>query len=189
VLPFEFTALGAAVSRYVDELDKLVEGMRKETEEHNRMLDAGAFVATAPPDEHRIPPPRKDAVPYVNLAPLRNAVVRLEAAAREYSAALGRSGGPPGETVRRVNRVLMNTERALTRDEGLPNRSWFRHFVYAPGLYTGYGVKTLPAVREAIEQREWGRVDAGVSRTAEALLDCAAEIEAASRALGAPSRP
>jgi len=51
--------------------------------------------------------------------------------------------------------ALMQTERAMLSDAGLPRRSWFKHQIYAPGFYTGYGVKTLPAIREAIEQRNW----------------------------------
>ena len=186
VLPFEFTALAATVGRYVDELDKLVETMRKETDERNRVLDAGAFAATAPPDETRRSPPRRDPVPYLNLAPLRNAVAHLDAAARAYAGAPVGSGASPQAARGRVNAILMKTERALTREEGLEGRPWFRHFVYAPGFYTGYGVKTLPAVREAIEQRQWDRIDAGVAATGAVLEACAAEIEKASRALGGP---
>jgi len=189
VLPFDFTAFAATVGRYVDEIEKLAEKMRKETDERSRMLDAGAFTATAPPDETRLPPPRQDAVPFFNLAPLHNAAARLDAAARVYAGALGHAAA---DDARResVNEILMKTERALTSDAGLPGRHWFRHLVYAPGFYTGYGVKTLPAVREAIEQRQWGRVDAGVTQTAAALEATALEIEKAARALdGSSAKP
>jgi N-acetylated-alpha-linked acidic dipeptidase len=125
-------------------------------------------------------------VPYLSLAPLRNAGARLDAAARDYAGALGRSGATPEGARGAVDAILMKTERALTREDGLEGRPWFRHLVYAPGFYTGYGVKTLPAVREAIEQRQWDRVDAGVAATAAVLEACASEIEKASRALGGP---
>ena len=52
---------------------------------------------------------------------------------------------------RKLNETLMQIERALTLPAGLPGRPWYIHELYAPGFYTGYGVKTLPAVREAIE--------------------------------------
>ena len=184
LLPFEFTAFANTVARYVEEVEALAETLRKETEEHNRMLDLGAFALVAPPDETRVDPPRKDPVPHLNLAPLRNAVVRLQAAAKGYDRAL-REAGPsaPVEARRAAGAILLKTERALTRSEGLPGRAWFKHYVYAPGFYTGYGVKTLPAVREAIEQRKWDRVDAGVAATAGVLEAFAGEVEEASAAL------
>ena len=70
-------------------------------------------------------------------------------------------------------------ERMLTRTEGLPRRPWFRHYVYAPGFYTGYGVKTLPGVREAMEQRQWQDVPRQVEIAAEVLERYAAEIDRA----------
>ena len=68
-----------------------------------------------------------------------------------------------------VNERLLQAERALTSNDGLKGRSWYKHMIYAPGFYTGYGVKTMPAVREAIEQGEWDNVDAEVARVAAAL--------------------
>ena len=56
----------------------------------------------------------------------------------------------------------MRLEQARTRAAGLPGRPWYRHHVYAPGFYTGYGVKTLPGVREAIEQRKWADANAQI---------------------------
>jgi N-acetylated-alpha-linked acidic dipeptidase len=186
LLPFEFTAFADTVSGYVEEIEELAEGMRRETEAHNRMLDLGAFALVAPPDETRVDPARQAAVPHLNLAPLRNALARLEAAAQGYDRALGDPGPAAALEARRAaDAILLRAERALTRDEGLPGRPWFRHYVYAPGFYTGYGVKTLPAVREAIEQREWDHVDAGVEATAAALEAFAAEVEQATAALRA----
>jgi N-acetylated-alpha-linked acidic dipeptidase len=185
LLPFEFTAFADTVSGYVEEIEELAEEMRRETVAHNRMLDLGAFALVAPPDETRVDPARRDAVPHLNLAPLRNALELLEAAAQSYDRAL-REPGPSAsaEARRAADAILLRAERALTRGEGLPGRRWFRHYVYAPGFYTGYGVKTLPAVREALEQREWDLVDAGVEATAATLEAFAAEVEKASAALG-----
>jgi N-acetylated-alpha-linked acidic dipeptidase len=185
LLPFEFTAFAETVSGYVEEIEKLAEGMRREAEEHNRMLDLGAFALVAPPDETRVDPARRDAVPHLNLAPLRNALTGVQAAAQSYDRAL-RDPGPSAsaEARRAADTILLKAERALTRNEGLPGRPWFRHYVYAPGFYTGYGVKTLPAVREAIEQRQWDGIDAGVDATAATLEAFAAEVEKAAAALG-----
>jgi N-acetylated-alpha-linked acidic dipeptidase len=184
LLPFEFTAFASAVSRYVEEIEKLADEQRQETEEHNRMLDLGAFALVAPPDETRVDPPREDSVPYLNLAPLKNAVARLQAAAGDYDRALAAPGpSAPSEARRAADALLMKAEQALTREEGLPGRPWFKHFVDAPGFYTGYGVKTLPAVREAVEQKQWDRVDTGVAATAAALEAYASEVERAAAAL------
>jgi len=184
LLPFEFTAFAEPVARYVEEIEALAEELRRETDTHNRLLELGAFALVAPPGETRVHPPRRDPVPHLNLAPLENAVVRLKAAAEAYDRAV-RDAGPraPAEARRRADAILLRAEQSLTRPEGLPGRPWFRHFVYAPGFYTGYGVKTLPVVREAIEQRQWDQVDAGVTATAAVLEGFAGKVEKASAAL------
>jgi N-acetylated-alpha-linked acidic dipeptidase len=82
-----------------------------------------------------------------------------------------------------VNAKLIATERALTRDEGLPGRPWYRHQVYAPGFYTGYGVKTLPGVREAIEERRWDEARDQIARLAEVLGTEARAIDEATAVL------
>ena len=82
----------------------------------------------------------------------------------------------------RVNALLRSAERTLTRDEGLPRRPWFKHFVYAPGFYTGYDVKTLPAVREAIEEKQYADVNANAKKTAESIEKLAVRVRAAAAA-------
>ena len=184
LLPFEFTAVAAAVATYVDEVEALAGRLRLETERHNQALERGAFEAVAPPDEARVTPSRKDPVPYLNFAPLRNGAERLQQAARSYERALVDKGPAASADARRAaNLILLRAERALTRPEGLAGRPWFRHHVYAPGFYTGYGVKTLPLAREAIEGRRWADAEQGVVVTAEVLTAFAAEIERAAVAL------
>ncbi|MDQ3280848.1 MAG: M28 family peptidase [Acidobacteriota bacterium] len=149
-LPFEATTFAATVARYANEVSALADRMRKETEEANRMLrDRTAELAADPLDPY-VAPKEQEAVPHLEFAPLQNAVARLQKNAAAFDAA------------KRDDRTLMRLERALTRDEGLPSRPWFRHHIYAPGFYTGYGVKTLPGVREAIEQRKWSEVNAQI---------------------------
>jgi N-acetylated-alpha-linked acidic dipeptidase len=146
-LPFETSTFAATVARYVEDLEKLEETTREETEDQNALARERELAAD--PTKPFIAPKAKSAVPHLELAPLRNAAERLKKAAEKFDAAESRD-----------DRTLMRLERALTRDEGLPQRPWYRHYVYAPGLYTGYGVKTLPAVREAIELRKWGEANA-----------------------------
>jgi N-acetylated-alpha-linked acidic dipeptidase len=184
LLPFEFTAVAAAVATYVEELESLTSRMRGETERHNQALERGAFDAVAPPDETRVAPARKDPVPYLNFAPLRNASERLQRAAQAYDRALASPGPAAAADARRAaDAILLRAERAFTRPEGLAGRPWFKHYVYAPGFYTGYGVKTLPLAREAIEGRRWADAEQGITVTAEVLEAFAAEVERAAAAL------
>jgi N-acetylated-alpha-linked acidic dipeptidase len=71
----------------------------------------------------------------------------------------------------------------LTLNDGLPNRPWFRNQIYAPGFYTGYGVKTLPAVRESIEQKEWKQADEQIVRVGKVLENAGEAIEGAAAEL------
>ena len=189
VLPFAFAPFGDTVARYVDEVVALADGLRDETERTNRLLADGRYEAAADPTRTFVPPAREDPVPYLNFAPLRNGTRRLNAAAAAYDAALGaaiQEGAIPAETRRELNRLLTVAERSLTRDAGLPRRPWFRHQIYAPGFYTGYGVKTLPGVREAIEQRAWEEASRQIGHAAAALEALAAELERAAALLTAP---
>jgi N-acetylated-alpha-linked acidic dipeptidase len=117
---------------------------------------------------------------------MTNAVERLSVAARRYDAKAGAAVAAAADQASRVaaaNQVLVTAERALTRSEGLPRRPWYVHQIYAPGFYTGYGVKTLPAVREAIEERKWDEAKAQIPNVAAAIEAYAAEIERAAAAL------
>ena len=148
-LPFEASTLAATVGRYLADIEKLEASTREETEDQNALLRERELAAD--PTKPFVASKPKSEVPHLELAPLRNAVARLKKAAEKFDAAPSRD-----------DRTVMRLERALTRDEGLPQRPWYRHHVYAPGLYTGYGVKTLPAVREAIELRKWDEANAQI---------------------------
>lgn len=183
LLPFQGQAFADTVAGYVDEVESLAVRMRRDTAARNRAIAAGAFATTAPPDEPRVAPTPQPELPHFNFAPLRNAVERVRAAARAWDHASARGSAAAPEVRAQANAALRQLERALTRDEGLPGRPWFRHHVYAPGFYTGYGVKTLPGVREAIEERRDALVEREVVRAAEVLEAFAARLDAATRAL------
>ncbi len=188
VLPFEFDRPAVTIGRYVDEVIKLADDMRKETEERNRRLDDKVYEAADDPAETWLPPKRLDPVPYLNFAPLQNAAAILKKSAGEYQKAwtAATSGGrmPPAEVQQRLDAILLKTERALTRPQGLPRRSWYVHQIYAPGFYTGYGVKTLPAVREAIEERHWQEANEQIPIVAGVIEGFAREIDRATTVLG-----
>ncbi len=143
-LPFEATTFADTVDGYLREVTKLADSMRAETEERNRQVRERTMEIAADPTKPFVMPKTQEPVPHLEFAPLQNAVERLQKAARAFDKAPSRDDA-----------AIMRLEHALTRDEGLPGRPWYKHHVYAPGFYTGYGVKTLPGVREAIEQRKW----------------------------------
>lgn len=188
VLPFRYANLAENVRGYLGQVEKLADDMRKETEAHNKLVESGAFELAADPTLTYVPPGEKDPVPYLNFAPVQNAVARLEASASRYdglsSAALGKGGMGKAE-LQQLNAILQGLERRLTWDEGLPRRPWFRHQIYAPGFWTGYGVKTLPGIREGIEQREWNEVRTYVDQVAAALNRMSDGLDEASARLSA----
>jgi N-acetylated-alpha-linked acidic dipeptidase len=186
LLPFEFTRAAARIKGYVADVQKVADTMRTDTTEHNRRIDDGVFTLAANPADKLAPPKKRDPVPTFDFAPLTNAVERLTVAARRYDAKAGEAvaaGAPQASALAAANAVLVTAERALTRSEGLPRRPWYVHQIYAPGFYTGYGVKTLPAVREAIEERKWDEAKAQIPHVAASIEAYAAEIERAAAAL------
>ena len=182
VLPFSFVPFADNVREYMTEVMGLLEETREATERANALVEANAYVLAADPTTTYVPPEADDEVPHLNFAPLENAVDRLEASAAAYDGALraafAAGGGLPDE-LPALNARLIATERAMTSPEGLPRRDWFRHRIYAPGFYTGYGVKTLPGVREAIEQRAWDEAEEQIRELGGTLAGLATEIEAA----------
>jgi N-acetylated-alpha-linked acidic dipeptidase len=182
-LPYEFTGVASTVGRYAKEVEKLLQDAQDQTAERNREIDEGVFTATVDPRERSVAPPRQDPPPHLDFAPLDNAVDALTRAAEHYervftkAQASGTAFAQPGVTA--LNATLLRTERALTVADGLPRRSWFHHAIYAPGFYTGYGVKTLPGIREAIEQRNWKEADAQIALAAGAISAEAAALDRA----------
>ena len=171
VLPAEFGNLSETVRGYLTEVKALRESVAKEIEELNRQLAEGAFAMVNDPRRPVQPPKAQAPAPYLNFAPLENAADELDNAAAKFEEAYAAlpSGTASAAALAPVNALLRQSDQALLLPDGLPKRPWYQHSLYAPGLYTGYGVKTMPGVREAIEQREWTRADEQVLRLAEAL--------------------
>jgi N-acetylated-alpha-linked acidic dipeptidase len=169
LLPFEFTALADNVATYLEEIETFTRKMREDTARRNALIADGTYALALDPKDTLSPPASEIEVPFLNFAPLHNALARLRSAAAAYDALEVDPAAATPDLLRQVNRLLYTSERELTREDGLRGRPWFRHFIYAPGFYTGYGVKTLPAVREAIEEREFDVLDGEVARTARVL--------------------
>jgi N-acetylated-alpha-linked acidic dipeptidase len=166
VIPYQFTDMAETVHGYVTELQKLASTTRDKVKEENSEINEGVYKALYDPKRTFVPPTTQPLPPYFNFAPLEQASDDLTRAAEGYDKAANtaKENVPPA-----VNEQLIQTERMLIDSEGLPNRPWFQNLIYAPGFYTGYGVKTMPGVREAIEQKQWSAVNPQIERVAAAL--------------------
>jgi N-acetylated-alpha-linked acidic dipeptidase len=179
IMPYEFEGLSHTVAQYIEEVKALLQTRRKEAEDIKQNLDQGVYEAANDPRDPTVPPPAEEIPPYLNFAPLDNAATALDRAAAQYSKALAGVQGKalPADRLQAINQQLALAERKLTNEQGLPRRPWMRHLLYAPGWYTGYGAKTMPGVREAIEEGRYEEADEQVALVARALHDEAAWIE------------
>ena len=181
VAPMRFGDLASSVASELEELKKLVASGRDHAAATDRLLDDKAFHLAADPTISSGPPDREEVAPTIDFAALDAAATRLKASAAAYDDAAKRDPGPAAAA--RANSILQGVEMTLTDPRGLPGRPWYRHLIYAPGLLTGYGSKTLPGVREAIEGRRWAEASEFIGRTAEALNRASARIDRATAAL------
>ena len=177
LLPFDFRNLDTTISKYVTELTELTDKMRDNTTMENELIKANDFTLAADPTKHEKAPEAKAEVPKLDFSPLKIALDSLKKAANglatTWAAAAQTNTGHD-----KLNQLLYHAEQQLLGD-GLPRRPWYRHTIYAPGFYTGYGVKTLPGIREAIEQRNWTEAQQQIAIVAERINSLAAYLSAA----------
>ena len=175
VLPMRFADFSNTVERYADEVHKLADTMREATAQKNHLLDLGVYKLAADPTETYVSPEREAVVPFLNFTALDNSTLRLKTSATACDALFTKAmaAGAQLSAAQRaeLNRLMRGLEHSLTNDAGLPGREWFKHMIYAPGLLTGYGVKTLPGVREAIEKRNWPEAEHFVNVAGASLDD------------------
>ena len=188
VLPYDYTNLAETIHSYIDQLEKLASSEQDAARERNLEIEDGTFAATNDPRNPTIAPPAIPLPPHISFAPLQNAADSLTRSAERYSKAYDKVLGQgdasrAGTSLAAVNDILARSEHVLTDPRGLPMRPWFQHLLYAPGFYTGYGVKTIPAVRESIEQKKYGEVDEAMSRVSAVVNAEAALVDQAAAAL------
>jgi N-acetylated-alpha-linked acidic dipeptidase len=180
--PFAFGNVASTVSTEVEDLEKLASTERERGETVDRLLGQKVYALAADPTESWGPPGEIQPASALDFTPLKTAVARLKASAHAYdSAAAARPA--PAERRAQADAILQQTEQALTDPQGLPNRPWYVNLIYAPGVLTGYGAKTLPGVREAIEGRRWAEASDYIQHTAAALDALSAELDRATRLL------
>ena len=187
VLPLDFVDFADTVQKYTRDLQKLLKDKQDEIRERNQELEEGVFKATFDPRKPTVAPAREEMPPHLNFAPMENAGEALARSAERYRKAFSAKQGALSEIeesqLAALNAKLIESERTLTNDAGLPRRPWYKHLLYAPGVYSGYGVKTVPAVREGIEQKRYAEAEQEIVRVGKALQDEAALIDSAAQML------
>ena len=167
VLPLDFGPWQQTLSNYLQEVMETATAMREAVKKQNGMVEKKAYSLAADPKKSMATPTKKPEVPYLDFSPLQNALAALEKEVDAFSSKDLRAVSLSGKEA--LNALLMKAEQQLTSEDGLPRRSWYRHQIYAPGFYTGYGVKTLPGVREAIEQKNWEEAQQQIEKLAGTL--------------------
>jgi N-acetylated-alpha-linked acidic dipeptidase len=158
------------VSRYLDEVKKLADTKREAAEARAKMLASNAYRLADDPTKTGAPPAPLKSVPHFNFAPLENAADRLKKSAKAYDTALAANGAAQPDKIKaELFELTRQTEESLAPEVGLPGRTWYKNLIYAPGRFTGYDPKTLPGVREAVEEERWDDVDRYAVLTASAL--------------------
>ncbi|MDF0718239.1 transferrin receptor-like dimerization domain-containing protein [Muricauda sp. 334s03] len=175
VLPFELTQWHSTIETYLGEVMKTLEDMRSKVEKHNKLVKADAYQLTMDPKKPVAPAKMKDEVPYLDFSPIQNVIADLKKSIETFSKADVLALSPAKKA--QLNQKLMGLEQVLLQEKGLPRRDWFKHQIYAPGFYTGYGVKTLPGVREAIEQQEWKEAQEQIGVLATTLKNFNAQVQ------------
>jgi N-acetylated-alpha-linked acidic dipeptidase len=179
VLPFEFNTLYKTINDYVGEVKKLLDDERAETDVQNKLIREKLFDMAKDPKKVSVTPELKEDVPYLNFSSLENAMVQLKEKAEDFQKIYNNGLQMPVADQNALNDILYKAERSLIDPNGLPRRPWYKHQIYAPGYYTGYGVKTLPGIREAIEQRNWKEAQENTDIVAKAITTYNAQVEQA----------
>ena len=183
VLPIDFNSFYKTVSGYVTELKTLLENSRTETEQLNKLVKDKLYDLAKDPVKQYKSPVAKDDVPFMNFSNLENKLVELQKAGDEFQKLYPNALKLSGDKLGQLNSILYKAERSLIQPNGLPRRDWYRHQIYAPGYYTGYGVKTLPGIREGIEERHWKEAQDNIEIVAKTLDAYTQQVNAANALL------
>ena len=188
LIPLSFGDAADTIARYVKELQTLLKTEQDKQKEVNQELDEGVYDATSDPQHPTVAPKREELPPFINFAPLENGSSAMKRSADHFEKALAKAQQDGGAayantTLQQLNQKLLEAERGFLDENGLPERPWFKNQIYAPGAYTGYGVKTIPAVRESIEEKKWQQAEQGSQTVGRVLEHEAQLIEEAAKQL------
>ncbi len=171
VLPFDFNTFYKTVAEYATEVKTLADNKRSDDEMQKKLVNEKLFELANDPKKPYKETAKKESVPFLNFADLDNSLQQLKESAEEYQKLASLAVNQTKEKQAQVNELLAKAERKLIVEQGLPRRPWYKHEIYAPGYYTGYGVKTLPGIREAIEQSNWKEAQDNIVIASNALQE------------------
>ncbi|WCT12333.1 transferrin receptor-like dimerization domain-containing protein [Mucilaginibacter jinjuensis] len=172
VLPFDFRSLCSTIDRYSKEVQELANQMRESTAMNNSLIKSNQYTLAYDPDMHLPQPEIKSEVPTIDFSALKTALETLKQSTDKLDTEWEQAA-QSGKDQDKLNQKLYRAEQQLLYDGGLPRRPWFKHTIYAPGFYTGYGVKTLPGIRESIEQRNWPELQQQIAIAAKSITQLA----------------
>jgi N-acetylated-alpha-linked acidic dipeptidase len=178
VLPFNYKDFYSTLNGYADELIKTTDEMRTSTEVNNQLLKDHIYNYATDPTKTFVPPAPKSEVPFLDFSQLQNALLALKKSVNVCQPLIENASQQPAEVIKQVNILLYQSEQKLLMDKGLPIRPWYKHAIYAPGYYTGYGVKTLPGIREAIENWDWKLAQAQITEAANTIIAYTQQVNA-----------
>jgi N-acetylated-alpha-linked acidic dipeptidase len=167
------------VNQYLKEVQELLKQKQEQVNETNRELEDGVYHAINDPRRPEVAPRQEAVPPFINFAPLQNAADALAKSGEHYNKALDAAmkANLDQAKLAALNDRLLTAERLLLNPAGLPTRPYYKHMLYAPGLYTGYAPKTVSGIRESIELKDYQLADSEVPRVAKAVNDEAAFVE------------
>jgi N-acetylated-alpha-linked acidic dipeptidase len=181
VLPMRFGDFSSTVDRYIEQLHKQADDARKAAEAQHKLLDANAYKLASDPSHPVAAPERLSTVPKIDFAPLDTAAKKLKESAQAYEKAYNARADKgldiPASQLAQVNRLMGTLEQRLLDERGLPGRPWYKNLIQAPGELTGYAPKTIPAVHEALDARDWSRADKYAVVTAKVLDNYRARLD------------
>jgi N-acetylated-alpha-linked acidic dipeptidase len=179
VLPFDYNTLTGTIAEYLTDLKAMLEQLRSDAEMENKLINDKVYQLAADPQLRFALPKLKSAVPYLEFSPVENAMATLKKNTELLKKQLMGADKLDAMQLDKLNAILYQAEQKLLHENGLPRRPWYRHQIYAPGFYTGYGVKTLPGVREGIEEGNWPEAQERIRILATTLANFHSTIKAA----------
>ena len=174
-LPFDYTSLHKTIKGYINELISNVDALREKAQVENDLIKNNAYKIAADPTTKLATPTLLTEVPFVDFSSLLNALATLEKSAQKLEKL---KAGADANKLAAINAKIYSAEQSLLLPAGLPRRPWYKHSLYAPGFYTGYGVKTVPGVREAIEQQNWSETQQQITAVANAINKFSSYLDA-----------
>ena len=193
LIPLDYAPQAETIEKYEGELEKLLKDKQEEFTERNLELQEGVFRAINDPRRPAVPPPVEAVPPYMNFAPMKNALEALKKSSDRYSKDLSKwqaEGGPSeSQKMESLNEDLLKVSRLFLNEKGLPERPWFKNQIYAPGAYTGYGAKPIAAVREYMDEKKWKEAEGQVPQVAQVIENVAASIDKCADDLEALAAP